>query len=96
MTIRDESVVTHAPQIAWVASPGRVAILRLFDVRSEALTLTGSAATIWRVTGDRQPVADVISRVSQEYGVPSEEIRDSVLTFMSDSLSHGVMVQETE
>lgn len=92
MTIRDETTVTHASDIAWVGSPERVVILRLSSLAAEPLTLTGSAAVIWQAVSSRRSIRDVVSEMGEVYGLPDEEIRESVVAFVSECLAQRVMV----
>ena len=72
----------HADDVALVSDVDRVAVLNLSRLDEPPVVLTGTAAAIWDAVDGARDDETVASSVADLYGVPVDEIRHEVLTFL--------------
>lgn len=96
MTAERRQVIRHADEVAWVASPDRVVVLRLADLASEPVMLTGTAAVIWELLAEPTAVESLLDSLGDGYDVEVGEIEASVTRFVSSCLETGLLEEADE
>lgn len=89
--IVDGVAISRAADVAWVASPDRVVILRLANVATPPLVLAGTAGTIWEKIEGEMTLDELVASVSTHFSVDGSEIYDAVAAFVTESIERGLM-----
>jgi hypothetical protein len=93
MTITGASLVQRATDVAWVRSSDRVAAVRLWDVTSEPVVLTGPAVAIWESLEAEMTVDALVSLMAEHHGLDEDEVRPSIHVFLSECLLSGLITE---
>lgn len=79
-----------APSVAWVLLDGAVYLAALPD--PPILVLEGSAALIWQTALMHEPDG-VVSEIARSVGEPFEVVRPSVVAFIDEMLTRGLLIE---
>lgn len=70
----------------------RVVVLPLTDPSgARPLVLEGPAAAVWHALDEPRSTADVVARVSADFGIPAAEVELDVATFLSELAAGGLI-----
>jgi hypothetical protein len=81
----------RAPDVAWVESDDRVALLRLADPGADPVALEASAAAVWLAVEDGGSVDEVVARVAAAYAVEPVVVAADVERFLAELVSWGLV-----
>lgn len=93
MTKGDSFRVRRSDDVAWVRSPARAVVLRLWDPALDPVVLDGSAAEIWDMSEVAVSLAEILDVFSERYAATVDEVRASVADFVLDCIATGLLVR---
>jgi hypothetical protein len=82
-----------APDVAWHASQGRVAVLDLADASAVPFVLEGSASAIWNAVSESggDGADGVVSSVAVLFGLSADDVRDDVVSFLEELVERALI-----
>jgi hypothetical protein len=89
----DAVVWAQSGSLAQVPSEGRVAMIDLDRPADPPMVLEGTAAAIWAAIDGERTLAEVVAAVAEAYGLPAEQVRGDVETFVADLAERGLVRQ---
>lgn len=86
-----DTVWLRNPDVAVVASPGRVVVLDLTTPQTaRPFAMEGPAHAIWQALDDRPTTDQVIERVAADFGIPAAEVEPDVRAFLAELATRGL------
>ena len=85
-----EGLARH-PEVAWVDSGERIAVVRLHQLTESPVILIGSAAEIWRVLASADSETEIVAALAEVYRVETATIADSIAAWIVDAERTGLI-----
>jgi len=87
-----------APDVAWHATEGRVAVLDLADIAAVPFVLEGSASAIWNAVAESGSAgADgVLTAVAGRFGLDPIDVEDDVRAFLDELVGRALIVTDAD